>query len=363
MIKKTLWLFVICLMLPAKNGRAWGEIYQQIVDTYVYTTSAEDLAIAALKGLNKVDGKLNVGNDSSRITLYFDGKVVEVLRKPEKNDYKKWGDITEKMIEAAIESSRKASSRDFEITDILAQEAVKILDKDSKFFANEDEAAFVNLRNKRLFAARVENEVLFLRVAAFNKQTFAEIKTALSEYSSAKALIIDLRNCPGGMPGEAIKTVDLFLDSGIIASSKGRSDTEETFYTADEDIIWKNKPIFILVDGETASAAEILAAAMKDQGLAQIIGTKTKGKGTMQKLIGLKTGAVLAITNGFFKTPSGKNIDNVAIRPNVCTFEMPENKNIENLLGQQDGVCLSENREDGVLEEKVAEFIINETFN
>ena len=218
---------------------------------------------------------------------------------------------------------------DFKIFDVMVQEIPKILDEDSKFFENFDEARGVAVKNKRVFGSRVEDNILIVKIVAFNKQTVAELKKVIEENLSADAIVFDLRGCFGGMSSEAIIAADLFLDAGIITSMQGKNLTEEVYYTAKEEDIWKNKPVFILVDENTASAAEIFTAALKEQGIAKVIGTITKGKGSMQKLIGLETGSVLAITDSYFKTPSNNEIHHKGIVPDICTFELSDNQNID----------------------------------
>ena len=337
----------------------WGDFYKKVIDAYVYEVSAEDLTVATLKGLNKVDNKLRVGNDSSRITLYYNGKVIKTIRKPqEADDVTEWGKLTYQIIYAAVNNSSEVSRRDFEVMDILAAETVKILDKDSKVYANFDEVKGISGRNKRTFAARLDDNILYVAIKAFNKQTLHELTEALRKYENANALVLDLRGCPGGMPGEAIMAVDLFLDSGIIISSKGKNVIEETYYNADAELLWQEKKVFVLVDGETASAAEILAVSLQEQGRAKIIGTSTKGKGSMQKLIELPTGSVVAITNGFFITPSGNELNGRGVLPDICTFEMPDDKNIDNLLKQQDSQCYAESRSDTELEMNIVKTLM-----
>jgi carboxyl-terminal processing protease len=187
----------------------------------------------------------------------------------------------------------------------------------------------------------------------FNKQTLTELKNTISENSNVEALVLDLRGCAGGMSSEAILIADLFLDSGIVASIQGRNKQEEIYYTAKEDVVWKNKPIFVFVDESTASAAEILTGALKEQGIAKVIGTVTKGKGSMQKLIGLETGSVLAITNSYFKTPANNEINQRGIWPHICTFELSDNYDIDALIERKDTFCYRQSREESLLEHKI----------
>ena len=299
----------------------WSNIYYQVEESYVYDITYEKLAISALKGIKKADKDLTVGDDNKRITLYYKGKVVKVVGKPEPDNVSAWGKLTDDVIEEAIAVSKKTEQRSFEIQAIMLTEMVKILDKDSKFYGNMDEALGIDIRNHRQFAARMENDALYIKIAAFNKQTKREIVEALSEYQDAKGLILDLRASPGGMLGEAIEVADLFLDEGIIASTRGKDKAKEVYYLADKEVLFGGKPMIILVDGNTASAAEVLTAALQEQARAKVIGTSTKGKGTIQALIDIyPEGGVLAVTSGFFMTPSGKELNKKGIVPDICTF-------------------------------------------
>jgi hypothetical protein len=332
---------------------SWEDVYQNIQNTYIGKVEIEDLASAALKGLNTIDKDLNIGNGAKSISLYYKGRVIDSVSKPEDGDVVKWGEITRRFVDKAIEKSKKVAEKDFEVFDAMARAIPDVLDDDSKFFENIDEARGIVVRNKRMFAKRVMDNVLIVKIVSFNKQTVAELNKTIEEYQMAEAIVFDLRGCLGGMSSEAIKAADLFLDNGIITSMKGKDQFEEVYYTSKEDNIWKNKPVFIFVDGNTASAGEIFVAALKDQGIATVIGTLTKGKGSMQKLIPLETGSVLAVTDSFFKTPANNEIHYKGIIPDICTFELSDNQNIENLLNRKFDDCYRENREEALLEYKI----------
>lgn len=333
---------------------SWENVYQSVIDTYIGNIKVHDLASVSLKGLNNIDKNLNVGSGINSITLYYKGRVIDTVKKPEnENDVLKWGEITRRFIDKAIEKSTKALESDFMIFDVMAREIPKILDEDSKFFDNIDDANGIGVKNKRVFAARVQDNILVIKILAFNKQTVNELKKVVADNFMSDAIVFDLRGCFGGMSSEAIIGADLFLDSGIIASMQGKEQTKEIYYTANDDNIWKNKPIFIFVDENTASSAEIFTAALKEQGIAKVIGTVTKGKGSMQKLIRLETGSVLAITDSFFKTPANNEIHYRGIIPDICTFELSDNQNIDDLLKRKYNDCYKENRQDKLLEYKI----------
>ena len=318
-------MLLLCDVAAAADTEVWQRIYAQVPEAYVYETTPENLAVAALKALHDVDKNLTIGDDKNRITLYYKGLVAAVLRKPEdKSDVRAWAELTSAMIDAATQKSPEAARRDFELADVMARGMAGILDKDSKFYGDADEVYDILPRNRRTFVARKDGHNLYIKIAAFNKQTVKELRQALQDYAEMPELILDLRGCPGGMLGEAIKAADLFLDGGIVVSTKGKL-PEEVFYTAYEGDMWHGKPITVLVDRDTASAAEVLAAALQEQGRAEIAGDKTKGKGSVQKLVLLSGGSVLAVTSSFFMTPSGRELNGKGVVPDKKLPESYEN--------------------------------------
>lgn len=315
-------IFFCCLFISfatrGEDGNNWAEVYAQIKENYLGEVKISTLATTALKGINEVDKHLHLADDDSRLTLYYKGKVVKVARKPQDmEDVNAWGNITTTMIEAARNSSPKADEKSFQIDDALAHSLVKVLDKDSKVFSNINEANGISSRNHRTFAERMEDDgTLYIKIVAFNKQTVTELQQAIEENSTATNLLLDLRDCSGGQASAAIQGADLFLSDGVIASYHGREAWKQTYYNADEFELMNGKNITILVNHQTASAAEILAAALKEQGRAHIKGEKTFGKGTLQKLITLPSGSVLAVTSGLIQTPSGEELNDNGVMPN-----------------------------------------------
>ena len=321
-MKKFLLIFALFFSISsalADDAADWQNVYSQIKTAYINEITIAQLASASLKNISAVDPKLRVADDNTRITLYYQGKVIKVLRKPnDPNDAKTYGDIAAKIIFAAESASPKADEKSFKITDELAKGILKVLDDNSEFYSSMDEAEGIVKRNKRHWSSRLlDDGVLYVKITAFNKQTFNELTNAIAEYPQAEKLIIDIRNCPGGMASEAIKTSDLFLSEGIIASTSEKDEFSQVYYSADSDEIFKNKPIEIWTDSQTASAAEILAAALQEQSRAIIKGQKTYGKGTLQKLIILPSNSVLAVTSGYFHTPSGQKLHHRGVIPNI----------------------------------------------
>src|SRR6185295_6985530 len=134
-----------------------------------------------------------------------------------------------------------------------------------------------------------------------------------------KGYILDLRNNPGGLLDQAISTSDLFLDSGRIVSTHGRHPDSHKFYEATGNDITDAKPIVALIDGNTASAAEIVAAALQDHGRAVVVGSNSYGKGTVQTVLNMPNTDELIITWARYHAPSGYTLHHLGVLPSVCT--------------------------------------------
>ena len=165
----------------------------------------------------------------------------------------------------------------------------------------------------------LEKGVGYLAMSRFAEATSADTAAALQTLRSQNALeslVLDLRNNPGGLVDQSIAVADHFLDSGTIVTIRGRQGSVET-QTAHKGGIATNVPIIVLVDQGTASAAEILAGALRDHGRAKLVGTKTYGKGTVQTFFDLEDGAGLKLTTARFYTPKGNSLESKGLMPDV----------------------------------------------
>ncbi|KAA1161627.1 S41 family peptidase [Pseudoalteromonas fuliginea] len=164
----------------------------------------------------------------------------------------------------------------------------------------------------------------YLAINSFSNHTLHEVAIQVAAMQShygypLKGLVIDLRDNPGGTLKSAVAVSDLFLQSGTIVTTKGRFfDANQAFYAKHGDVL-KGAPIVVLINENSASAAEILAAALKDNNRAKIVGSQSFGKGSVQSLIPLGDGnTALKLTTAKYFTPSGKSIDGVGITPDVA---------------------------------------------
>jgi carboxyl-terminal processing protease len=160
----------------------------------------------------------------------------------------------------------------------------------------------------------------YVRVSNFQSKTGDDLAEALEKIESEgplEGLILDLRNNPGGLLSQAIEVADQFLDSGLIVSTKGRIASQDMQVSAHKTAKKRKYPIIVLVNGGSASAAEIVAGALQDNKRALILGTRTFGKGSVQTILSLSDGSGLRLTTARYYTPKGKSIQLSGITPDI----------------------------------------------
>ena len=159
----------------------------------------------------------------------------------------------------------------------------------------------------------------YVRVSEFGEQTDAELGRALRELSrqGMQRLVFDLRNNPGGVLEAAVAVADALLDTGNIVSAEGRAPDARFRMDAKPGQSLPGVDLVVLVNGASASAAEILAGAIKDNHRGRLVGRKTFGKGLVQSVIPLADGRALKLTTSRYATPSGAMINERGIEPDV----------------------------------------------
>lgn len=162
-----------------------------------------------------------------------------------------------------------------------------------------------------------DEKILVLKIKAFQKDTTEQVQEILSVYQSQsglKGILIDLRDNPGGLLSASVELADLFLEQGLIVSTKGRLEAPQRFQALPSARPIEH-PVAILQNRYSASAAEVFAAALKEQDRAIILGERSYGKGAIQKLFPLEQGA-LQMTVAYYYTPHGHLIEGKGIEPN-----------------------------------------------
>ncbi len=181
-----------------------------------------------------------------------------------------------------------------------------------------------------------------VRLASFSTDANQEVEDGIKKMTRAGAtsIVLDLRSNPGGLVSEAQDISSLFLKGGTIVTTRGRSVRTKTIEAGDEPAFPK-LPIAVLVDGNSASAAEIVTGALQDRGRAKVYGTRTYGKGVFQEIIPLSQGGAMDITVGQYYTPKGRNLGGAGvakgedvsrgkgIAPDVKAVDDPKTPNVD----------------------------------
>ncbi len=165
----------------------------------------------------------------------------------------------------------------------------------------------------------VEAGIGYIAIRRFQEATGADTESALAALQKSgnlRALVLDLRGDPGGLLDQAVKVADFFLEDGTIVTIRGRRGSVEQD-VAHKQGTWPSFPMFVIVDGGSASAAEILAGALQDRKRATIIGERTYGKGSVQTFFDLDDGAGIKLTTARYYTPSGRSLEGTGITPDI----------------------------------------------
>ena len=167
---------------------------------------------------------------------------------------------------------------------------------------------------------RVLNDVGVLRVSTFNEQTTSGLQDSIQKLEESEnppiGYVLDLRNNPGGLLAESVSVSDLFLEQGEIVSIRGREKNDVKVYSAKKGDLINQKPLVVLINEGSASASEIVAGALQDHNRAVIMGMKSFGKGSVQTIVPIDSGAI-RLTIAKYYTPSGDSIQAVGIEPDV----------------------------------------------
>jgi carboxyl-terminal processing protease len=166
----------------------------------------------------------------------------------------------------------------------------------------------------------------YIQISSFSNDTVALAQKAANDFKAKKVsgIVLDLRNDPGGLLDAAVKVSSLWLPQGkLILQEKRGSTVVQSYYATGGDVL-KGIPTVVLTNGGSASAAEITAGALRDNGVAYVIGQKSYGKGVVQQLVNFKDGSQLKVTVASWYRPNGKNINHLGITPDQTVKISPD---------------------------------------
>ena len=177
------------------------------------------------------------------------------------------------------------------------------------------------LRIETVESRMLDGHIGYVKVTSFHdttRQDAASVLSRLVQHNKAEALILDLRNNPGGLLSESVEVCKLFVDNGsLITYTEGRVRNQNARYVANGAGLYRHYPLIVLINSRSAAGSEIVAGALQDLQKARIVGSKSYGQGSIQTIFPLRDGSGLRLTTAHFFTPTGRNIDGVGITPDI----------------------------------------------
>ena len=198
-----------------------------------------------------------------------------------------------------------------------------------------------NIEIKTVKGEILDNNVGYIRIAMFSEKTATELNKVYQELinKGATAFVLDLRSNPGGLLQASVAAANLFVPQGPVVSVVHKDGSKEVYSSNLASI---NYPLAVLINGGSASAAEILAGAIKDTNAGTLIGTKSYGKGSVQGVIPIGNAEAIKLTIAKYYTPSNVSIDGVGIEPNIIV-ELPKDAKTDVQLAKALAVVKNKN--------------------
>ena len=239
--------------------------------------------------------------------------IINVLENsPAYNNDIKNGDIILKVNEVDVQGQtiyQVAQLIKSESTNYVNLEVLRGTEKIARNIKKEE------IKIKTVDYKKVSDNVGYIRISSFiGVETPKEFIIALNRLKDAKGLILDLRGNSGGLFQNAIIVANLFMEKGVIVNVIARQGKKNTYEANDKGCIYKN-PLVVLIDSDTASASEILSSALHDNNRAVLVGTKTYGKGLVQKVFSLPNKSGINLTIARYLTPKNADINKQGIKP------------------------------------------------
>lgn len=329
-------------VLPWKDARLLAEVLQRVRDNYVDPVDDHQLMQSAIRGMVEAlddhstfltpdefeDMKVSTSGTYAGIGVEVvpgkDGVSVvgRMPGSPAERAGIQTGDVIVKIDGIAVDPADLDSA----IARMRGPEGSQIrlaVRRDGSSSLLEFQIERTHVRLHSVAAELLTADYGYLRITSFTDSTATELEQAVARLARARAknlegFIIDLRNDPGGVLDAAVQVADDFLDDGTIVSAEGRTADAQFRIEAKPGDITNGARLVVLVNGGSASASEILAAALHDNHRATLIGRRTYGKGSVQTIMQLAGGQALKLTTSRYFTPAGISINGVGIAPDMA---------------------------------------------
>ena len=306
--------FLLSLFIYGQTAQAYefqqmSHVFDLLQTEYSGCADFKQIAIAGNHSLSSYDPQIKVYYSDTKAFLYYKKKLIDQFILPEESSSPLWKNFVADVFHSALEYSPLLKKHQSELETKVVECMLQNLDKYSRF---ENK-----LTKQASLVTTLKHNSLYVKLTSFTDGQAAALKQIIEQYPNIDGIILDLRDNHGGKFSEALKIADLFLDSALITYSQEKNRTKR-YYTSHAGDVLNGKPIAILTNEFTASAAEVVVIALKEQSRAVLIGAKTYGKNSIQQVHSIG-GKILYLTHGQFYSPSGKDISHVGVKPQICT--------------------------------------------
>jgi carboxyl-terminal processing protease len=327
--------------VPAEKIQQFVDVYKKIKDQYVDEVDDNTLFNYAIEGMvSKLDpysdylskddfSELKVGTTGRfggiGIEITMEDGFVKIITPIDDTPAQKAGLKAGDLVIEVQDVSLKDKSLNDAVKLMRGEPGTKVKVKILREQA--DQPLDFELTRKIIVSKGIKTQIFngeigYLRLSSFQSNSSTNVRDAIYKLRKdtgklMSALILDLRNNPGGVLGAAVGISDLFLESGKIVYTKGRTNNSDLEYFANSEDILEGLPLYVLINGGSASASEIVAGALQDHQRAIIYGEKSFGKASVQSIQEMIDGSALKLTTARYYTPNDRNIHGNGIEPDV----------------------------------------------
>lgn len=327
--------------LPLTELRTFTEVFAKIKDDYVESVGDKDLLENAIRGMlagldphsTYLDAdayrELQVGTSGEfgglGIEVSMEGGFVKVIAPIDDTPAQRAGVQAGDVIIRIDDTPVKGMSLMDAVKRMRGKPGTKIvltIVREGQEKPVKVELTRAVIQVKSVKSRLLEKDYGYVRLSQFQNNTGAELRKALTSLKqqnsgALRGLVLDMRNNPGGILGEAVSVADTFLQDGLVVYTKGRIEDAQLKFKATPPDWLKGSPMVVLINGGSASASEIVAGALQDHNRAVILGTRSFGKGSVQTIFPMASGAALKLTTALYYTPSGRSIQAEGIAPDI----------------------------------------------
>ena len=327
--------------VPSEKIQQFVDVYKKIKDQYVDDVDDNTLFNYAIEGMvSKLDpysdylskddfSELKVGTTGRfggiGIEITMEDGFVKIITPIDDTPAQKAGLKAGDLVIEVQDVSLKDKSLNDAVKLMRGEPGTKVKVKILREEANQPldfELTRQIIVSKGIKTQIFNGEIGYLRLSSFQSNSTTNVRDAIYKLRKdtgkmMSALILDLRNNPGGVLGAAVGISDLFLESGKIVYTKGRTNNSDLEYFANSEDILEGLPLYVLINGGSASASEIVAGALQDHQRATIYGEKSFGKASVQSIQEMIDGSALKLTTARYYTPNDRNIHGNGIEPDV----------------------------------------------